>query len=252
MYLAPVRTLHDHSDCFRLARLQSGMRRLGKDGAIDSPGAYPNYFTMNEEPVLIIDDHDIFRSGLRLLLVNRLKIKAVEEARSLDETLAYMSQGPTPRLVTLDLRMPGVAGPEAIAALKEGWPDVPIVIISVSEHREDILACLAAGAFGYCPKSLSADETVDALKQVLKGQIYVPKVLHSPQQQVRAAGAAAFDVNRLTERQRQVLEALRTGATSKEIGRQLDLAEGTVKIHLAGIYRALGVKTRAEAIAKLK
>lgn len=207
---------------------------------------------MSETPALIIDDHEIFRSGLRLLLTNRLKIRAIEEARSLDEAVAYMSQGPSPSLVTLDLRMPGIAGAEAIAALKEGWPDVPIVVISVSERREDILASLAAGAVGYCPKSLSADETVDALKQVLRGQIYVPRLLHSPVKTIPTADASAFDVNRLTARQRQVLEALRTGASTKQIGRQLDLAEGTVKIHLAGIYRALGVKTRAEAIAKLK
>lgn len=206
---------------------------------------------MPNAAILIIDDHDVFRGGLRLLLTERVGAKVVLEARTLDEALNLMDT--SLRLVTLDLRMPDVAGVEALSALREGWPSVPVMVISASEHREDILACLGAGAHGYAPKSLSAPELADAVRQVLSGRIYAPKALHNPQRAAaKALDQAAIGATQLTDRQRQVLDFLLTGASTKEIGRAMDLAEGTVKIHLAAIYRSLGVKSRAEAIAKLK
>jgi DNA-binding NarL/FixJ family response regulator len=208
---------------------------------------------MTEARILIVDDHEIFRGGLRYLLRDRLESAEVLEAGTLDEALARMSEDPAPRLVLLDLRLPGVENTEAIAALKEGWPETPVLVVSGSEDRDDALACLAAGANGFAPKSLSADEMIAAARYVLAGGVYAPALLLRHGAQPRGhAGDHARPSGRLTQRQSDVLDALLTGASTKDICRRLDLAEGTVKIHLAGLYRALGVRTRAEAIAKVK
>lgn len=147
-----------------------------------------------------------------------------------------------------------MSGAEALAALRDGFPNAKIVVVSAWEERAEILAALSAGVHGYIPKSLSAAEIAAALRSVLDGRIYVPATIgrRDPGDPVAAGNSAAQGESKLTLRQKEVLNELLKGQASKEIARTLDIAEGTVKIHLAAIYRALGVRTRAEAIARLK
>ena len=200
--------------------------------------------------VLIADDHELFRSGLRQLLEDVLGARDVREAETFDQAIDILTNEGPGDLVLVDLRMPGMSGAEALAALRDGFPDAKVAVVSAWEERAEIIQALTAGVHGYIPKSLSSNEIAAAIRQVLDGQIYVPTILGRREPGAAAPTAAGGD--KLTSRQREVLNELLKGQASKEIARSLDIAEGTVKIHLAAIYRALGVRTRAEAIAKLK
>jgi DNA-binding NarL/FixJ family response regulator len=203
--------------------------------------------------VLIADDHELFRSGLKQLLVDSLHAEDVREAETFDQAIEVLTDEGAGDLILVDLRMPGMSGAEALAALRDGFPDAKVAVVSAWEEREEILAALSAGVHGYIPKSLSSAEIAAAIRSILEGQIFVPAALGK-----REAGAPTRPPgmrdgeDKLTIRQREVLDELLKGQASKEIARTLDIAEGTVKIHLAAIYRALGVRTRAEAIAKIK
>lgn len=201
--------------------------------------------------VLIADDHELFRDGLRSLVEDGLNAEEVRQAGSLDEALELLAEDSSPDLLILDLRMPGVSGAEAFAALRDALPGTKVVVMSASEEREDILAALAGGVHGYIPKSLSASQIEAALRDVLGGRIYAPAALGQRVATTPENRPVPTSVEGLTGRQRDVLGQLMKGQSSKEIARALSIAEGTVKIHLAAIYRAVGVRTRAEAIAKL-
>lgn len=200
---------------------------------------------------LIADDHELFRSGLRQLLVDALDATDVREAETFDQAIDVLTNEGAGDLILVDLRMPGMSGAEALTALRDGFPDAKVAVVSAWEERADIIAALSAGVHGYIPKSLSSNEIAAALRAILEGQIFVPAVL-GRREPASSYSAPSVGSDKLTARQREVLNELLKGQASKEIARSLDIAEGTVKIHLAAIYRALGVRTRAEAIAKLK
>ncbi len=202
---------------------------------------------------LIADDHELFRSGMKQLLVDLLRAEDVREAESMDRALEILTNEGAGDLVLVDWRMPGMSGAESLAALRDGFPEAKVAVISAWEERGDILAALGAGVHGYIPKSLSSAQIAAALQGILEGRIFVPPAM-GKREAVGGAGDGAggkLDQDKLTLRQRDVLQELLKGQASKEIARTLDIAEGTVKIHLAAIYRALGVRTRAEAIAKM-
>jgi DNA-binding NarL/FixJ family response regulator len=204
---------------------------------------------------LIADDHELFRSGLKQLLLDVLNIEEVREAETLDQAIEILTDEGGGDLVLVDLHMPGMSGPEALAALRDGFPEAKVAVVSAWDGRAEILAALSAGVHGYIPKSLNATEIAAAIRSVLDGNIFVPSILGKREAgELRPAAPAPERLGdeKLTARQREVLGELLKGRASKEIARALDIAEGTVKIHLAAIYRALGVRTRAEAIARLK
>ncbi len=203
---------------------------------------------------LIADDHELFRSGLKQLLVDVLDAGDVREAETFDQAIEMLTNEGAGDLILVDLRMPGMSGAEALAALRDGFPEAKVAVVSAWEERAEIIAALSAGVHGYIPKSLPSAEIANAIRAVLDGQIFVPPTLgrRAPGAPVQSASSGVSSEDKLTTRQKEVLNELLKGQASKEIARSLDIAEGTVKIHLAAIYRALGVRTRAEAIAKLK
>lgn len=204
---------------------------------------------------LIVDDHQLLRGGLRLLLKDMVGVEECYEAGSIEEALSVVSSTDALDLVTFDLSLPGMAGVEALTALVEALPTARVVVVSRSESRDDILGALGAGAHGYVPKSLTSEQTAEAIQEVLAGRIYAPLALHRTEKPAPPAPPKArqsYGEHSFTARQTAVLETLLTGASTRKIATQLGLAEGTVKIHLAAIYRILGVHSRAEVIAKLK
>lgn len=207
---------------------------------------------MKGRRILVADDHELFRRGLRDLLVEVLGATDVCEAASLEEALDLLTQGEGRDLILVDLRMPGMC-PEALAALRDGFPEAKIAVVSGSEDPADVLSALGAGVHGYIPKSLGADQIAAAISGVLGGTIFVPSIIAQRALPTPApAPPAQQAADRLTPRQKSVLDELLLGKSSKEIARTLNIAEGTVKIHLASIYRAIGVRTRAEAIAHFR
>jgi len=201
---------------------------------------------------VLIDDHELIRDAVRRLLQEELEFDEVFEAPDLDAGIELLSETGDVDLIIVDLNMPGSSGPESLVALVEAFSSASIIVMSGSEAKEDVLGCLAAGVDGYIPKSLSVQAMTGAIRQVLGGSMFVPRAITrrglEPAQRVKRHVAG---LDHLTQRQREVLDQLLLGRSSKEIARALAVAEGTVKIHLAAIYRVLGVRTRAEAISKL-
>lgn len=199
--------------------------------------------------VLVADDHELFRDAIKRLVSDSWPDAVLDEAGDLDGALEQLGNDNAIDLVLIDLRMPGLSGPESLAALREGYPDCKIIVVSASEAKEDILGALGAGVHGYVPKTLPSKSIRAAIESVLNGGVYVPAQVTERSAPQSARRASESNAPHLTARQHEVLDALATGAANKEIARKLNLTEGTVKIHLAAIYRQIGVKSRGEAIA---
>lgn len=206
---------------------------------------------------LTADDDEFFRIALREILTKRLGIGEVIETSSLDEALESLSQNRKITVALLDLSMPGMESPASLRAVRELYPETRVVIVSSSERREDIITGLEVGVHGYIPKGLGVEELAGALQLVLNGTVYVPPSL--PNILSKNDGVAVFnrvpstrtgrDLSMLSVRQREVLELLVVGKSNKEIARALNLGEGTVKVHLAALFRNLDVNNRASAAA---
>jgi DNA-binding NarL/FixJ family response regulator len=202
--------------------------------------------------VLIADDHGLYRAGLGYLLKDRLGIEDVIETSTLDEALDLLAHQGGIKLALFDLSMPGMAGPESLGAVKATYPDVYVGVISASEDRAHVLKCVSTGLSGYIPKSLSDDDIAKALELMLGGYVFVPPfmIASAPAQRPAApeAGPAApvSKLDALTPRQRDVLTYILQGRSNKEIARQLDIAEGTVKIHLAALFGHFSAHNRTE------
>ncbi len=157
-------------------------------------------------------------------------------------------------LILLDLALPDANGVSIIAKLQSLAPTVPVVVLSATEDPVTVQQALEAGAAGYIPKSCSSYETISALRLVLEGEIYVPPALLESLDVLEAPAAADSDEPEpgnaagLSPRQLEVLHLMARGSPNKVIARQLDLAEGTVKLHVASILRALKVNNRTEAV----
>jgi DNA-binding NarL/FixJ family response regulator len=200
--------------------------------------------------VLIADDHQVFRMGLAQLLRRHLKVKKLLEAGCFAEAMDHL-QNKDLTLAIVDLRMPGLAGPKGIAQMRQRCPEAQIVVLSASDCREDILGALAAGVHGYIVKSQQTDQLIERLRYILSGEIYVPPILADRPAEARPAPEAARlqPMQNLSHRQRQVLMGLIEGKSNKEIAQALNVAEGTVKMHLAALFRVLGATNRAHAVA---
>lgn len=196
--------------------------------------------------ILLADDHALFRSGLSLVLQELEADVCVLEAADFQEAMALAS--PEVDLALLDLCMPGMEGAKGVSCFRNKAVDVPLVVISASEDASDIERLLEAGAVGYIPKSSSSQVLLSALRLVLAGGIYVPALVL--QRGTSGAGSGSRPATRfgLTDRQSEVLRLLVQGKSNKVIARELQLSEGTVKIHLASLYRALNAANRTEAV----
>lgn len=205
--------------------------------------------------ILVADDHALFREGLRYILKDLSDDVEVIEAETRAEASRILEDGQTVDVVLMDLNMPGMDGLGSLKEFVECFPDKQVVVLSASEERSDVRRALGFGAKGYIPKSSSREVMVSALRLVLSGGTYLPPFLLQDGPESAASGASAAtngDAGAgnagLTPRQQEVLNCLALGKSNKEIARQLGLAEGTVKIHIAGILKALKVNNRTQAV----
>src|SRR5262245_46474780 len=200
--------------------------------------------------VLIADDHQVFRIGLAQLLRRQLKVARLLEAGSFAEAMEHLKNKDV-SLAIVDLRMPGLVGPQGIAQMRRSRPEAQIVVLSASDCREDILGALAAGVHGYIVKSQHPDQLIERLRYILGGEIYVPPILAERpiEEEASSRPARVQPMQSLSHRQRQVLMGLIEGKSNKEIAQALSVAEGTVKMHLAALFRVLGATNRAHAVA---
>jgi two-component system, NarL family, response regulator YdfI len=200
--------------------------------------------------VLIVDDHTIVRSGLRLLLETADHLEVVGEAENgrVALTLAADLQ---PDVILMDLRMPEMDGLTAIGHLQAEQPLIAVIILTTYNEDEMMLRGLQAGARGYLLKDMSRNSLIDTIEAAVRGDTLLkPEILQRvlAAQQPAAAPVVAADID-LTERELEVLRVAAEGETNKGIGLRLGITDRTVKAHLSSIYNKLGVDSRAAAIA---
>jgi|HubBroStandDraft_4_1064222.scaffolds.fasta_scaffold56241_2 DNA-binding NarL/FixJ family response regulator len=193
--------------------------------------------------VLLVDDHAMFRAGLRMLMTTICPGATALEAATIVEALDLLAAHPDAQLCLLDLSFKNEGGLTGLARIKEAAPETAVVVISGAEDTATIHACLDAGAMSFIPKSLGPDVLTKALAQVLQGKVYLPEQL------VRAA-ANLPPRPTLTSRQLQVLQCLSRGLPTKLIAREMSLSEHTVKEHIALVFQALSARNRTEAVIK--
>lgn len=199
---------------------------------------------------LLIDDHEIFREGLKGLLKAQSSIEDIAEAATLAEGLAAIAVR-VPDVITIDLDLPDAFGEGTVARLRAAAPSARHIVVSATEDSASILAALAAGAHGYVPKRLAGTEAAHAVREVLAGRVFVPASVHAGSRPGPDKPRVASELGRLSPRQLDVARALATGATTKVIAYDLNLSEGTVKLHLSAIYKILGCTNRAQAVGLL-
>jgi len=208
--------------------------------------------------VLVVDDHALIRQGMRSMLAQLGDGAPVEviEAAGYGEALERIAAHPDLDLVLLDLRMPDVSGFAALADIEDRHPDVPIVVMTGEDDPELVREAFEHGALGFIPKSSPPPVILAALRLVLSGGTYVPPEIMAARAAPRIAPAPApgsdailaADRLGITPRQSDVLTLLLAGKSNKVISRELHLAEGTVKNHVAAVLKALSVDTRVQAV----
>lgn len=213
--------------------------------------------------ILLIDDHNLFRRGLRALLEQDDRFEVCGEAGDVGEALRRLSQGPAD-LILLDNHLPGVHGVDALPALKEAAPSARILMLTVSENQNDLAKALQAGADGYLLKTVESEQLCDAIIKVLEGESVVsPEMMTKlvavfrasptgpavpgPQTGSSLVNGMTEAVPTLSPREREILLLIAQGDSNKLIARALNIAETTVKIHVQHILRKLGLSSRVQA-----
>jgi two-component system, NarL family, nitrate/nitrite response regulator NarL len=199
--------------------------------------------------VLLIDDHALFRFGLKELLERR----GIEVVAALGDCAAGIRRvaESLPDVVLLDLRMPELNGVEALRELRAAHPRMPIAMLTTSAEERDVVASLQGGAQGYLLKDMEPDALIAALGEIVRGRIVVAPELagvlaRAVQGDSRSEAAQGCGAD-LTPREHQILCHLVEGQSNKTIGKRLGIADGTVKLHVKAILRKLEVHSRVEA-----
>ena len=210
---------------------------------------------------LIVDDHPLLRDGVAALLQQMAAqvqvLHAATAADGLAQALAQADAQPPLSAALVDLRLGGSDGVALVAQLHDQCPELPVVVLSSSEEPGDVRRALAAGARGYCPKSAAHHTLLAAMRLVLAGELYVPPLMLAAGWSPGTAAAAdrplavpslPGGLQRLTDRQREVLRLLCEGRPNKDISRLLGLSEKTTKAHVTAIFKTLGVVNRTQAV----
>jgi DNA-binding NarL/FixJ family response regulator len=210
--------------------------------------------------ILIIDDHPLIREALHHVLTMLDGKLDLLEAQNYAEAVAVADHNPDLNLILLDLGLPDIDGFDALSQLRSRYAETPVVVLSASEQPETVTRAIDAGAMGFIPKTSSNQLLLDALRLVLKGGVFLPlEVLRqhqgTPAQALERAAEATMSGEALlpravglSARQAAVLALIVQGKPNKLICRGLNLAEGTVKIHVTAILKALNVSNRTQAV----
>lgn len=200
--------------------------------------------------VLLIDDHTLFRTGIKLLLQRSGEFNIVGEAADGLDGVKRAKQL-NPDVVLLDLHMPGINGLEALQFILQDEPARVVLMLTVSEDADDLTNALRAGAHGYLLKNIDAEELVSSIKRAVAGEAVVSSAMTNKLvQQIRTVAVpaeASLEKEKLTPRELEILAGLSKGESNKEIARRLDIAESTVKIHVQNILKKLGLNSRVQA-----
>jgi DNA-binding NarL/FixJ family response regulator len=204
---------------------------------------------MSKPRVFLVDDHSMFRSGVRSELAGAVDI--VGEAADVSPAITQIAQS-VPEVVLLDVHLPGGGGQDVVAAIKAEHPDVKFLALSASDAPEDVIAVIRAGARGYVTKTISGAELIDAINRVAAGDAVFSPRLAGFVLDAFAAGHSAdmgrlsFDpeLDQLTGREREVLRLIARGYTYREVAKELFISVKTVESHVSSVLRKLQLSTR--------
>lgn len=200
--------------------------------------------------ILLADDHDLVRDSLALLLQGLDTDVEVLHAATLPEAVKKAAEAPFD-LVLLDINMPGMNRVAGVEAMRRALPQVPIVVVSGQITPDTVMDALKAGAAGFIPKTMAGKAMLNAIRLVLSGERYIPRLVlegaaapaEGSAHPVGEGGTAA-----LSRREREVLALLASGLSNKEIARRLQVETVTVAVHLSSVYRKLGAANRTQAV----
>ncbi|MGB0694614.1 MAG: response regulator [Rhodospirillaceae bacterium] len=204
--------------------------------------------------ILIVDDHELFRNGLRFQLSTIDPEAEILEAETFEEAIQLANEnGPVDKIL-LDLLMPGMGWREAMSSLRDRDPVPVVVVVSGADDADLVRSAMEAGASGYIPKSMKGDVLESALRLILAGGFYLtpdvyrfqPNTGASPRP--AAASGRATDLP-LTPRQREVLAHINAGLSNRQIAQTMNLSEATVKMHIGRLFKVLNAQSRTDALA---
>ena len=204
----------------------------------------------NRIQVAIVDDHPLFREGVANTLANSPDIEVVGQGSTAEDAVR-LARDLLPDVLLLDISMKG-GGINAVRTIAKSYPVIKIVMLTVSEKEEDVLGSLKAGAQGYILKGVTARDLVKIVLAVEAGEAYVSPALAASllvdlRQDRQSVGPSPSPLDELTDREHQILELVATGISNKEIGRELNLREKTIKHYMTNILQKLQVRNRVEA-----
>lgn len=206
----------------------------------------------SSQTVLVVDDHPLFRRGVRQLLSMADGIHVVGEAGNRAEALE-LARRHEPDLILLDLNLKGESGLDILTALKEEDPSRRVVMLTVSDAPDDLIGAIRAGADGYLLKDMEPEDLLARVREALSGTTVIGEALAARlasalrQEARESTRTPPRDLKDLTERERAVLRCIADGQSNKVIARALSITEGTVKVHVKNLFKKLGFRSRVEA-----
>jgi DNA-binding NarL/FixJ family response regulator len=196
--------------------------------------------------ILIADDHPLFREGVALSLAREADINVVGQAGTGEEACELASEL-LPDVLLMDLAMPGIGGVAAARQVASNWPVIRVIMLTVSEDQDDLMAALRAGARGYVLKGVSARTLASAVRLVAGGDVYISPALASNILYEMTSKEPEDPFSTLTNREQEILMLVAQGMTNREIGEHLHLAEKTIKHYMTNVLQKLQVRSRVEA-----
>lgn len=198
--------------------------------------------------ILVIDDHPLFRKGVKQLIAMAPHLEVVGEASN-GEHGVELAKSLDPDLILLDLHMAAMDGIETLRRIRDAGLDCKIVVLTVSDHADDLLAAIRGGADGYLLKDMEPEDLLAAIEQALNGRTVINERLSGLLARAVREEAATKrrDLAALTEREEEILQCLAEGLSNKLIARRLDITDATVKVHVRNLLKKLGFRSRLEA-----
>lgn len=201
--------------------------------------------------ILVIEDHTMVREGLLLALRSLGEpggaATEVLGARDADDATELLAANDDFDLILLDLMLPGTSGTAYLGVIRKRYPHIPVVILSALDDGQTVMKTIRQGAAGFVSKASPTDTLLGALREVLAGEVWLPPEYREMTGKRRRIKTVAERFG-LTKSQARVLELLAEGKTNREIGELLDVTEGTVKIHVSAIFKAMNVSNRSQAL----
>ncbi|WMD22439.1 response regulator transcription factor [Achromobacter seleniivolatilans] len=202
--------------------------------------------------ILLVDDHTLFRSGVRLLLQRQPDFEVVAEAGDGVEAVKRAKEL-KPDVILLDLNLPGLSGLETLQLLTQDLPSCAVIILTVSEEADELGQALRDGARGYLVKNIDADVLTAAIRRAAAGESVIAESMTAKlveqfrgQASLAAQAPGHAERHRLTARETQIVQCLARGASNKVIARELDVSESTVKIHVQNVLKKLNLTSRVQ------